>query len=163
MKSILADLPKFLPTVTAWAEKIETTILAEGKPLTPSQIADARKAGVAHPEKIRVCLVDDLPEPDNEEILFLAKQIGLYSSHSTSLTLGYGVTLRPDVWESRRALVHEFVHIGQYEKRGNLKTFLGDYLHECIDPGYPFGSLEQQAILISKEICKDSPVAPTAR
>jgi hypothetical protein len=35
-----------------------------------------------------------------------------------------------------------------------LRQFLDHYVRECIDPGYPFGALEQEAILVSREICK---------
>jgi hypothetical protein len=154
MKSLLTSLPNLLPFVFIWAEKQESLILAEGMPLTEAQMIDARRAGVACPDKVRITRVETLPEPDNDDIMFAAKQIGLFSTRSMSLTLGYGIWLQKDSWDNRHALVHEFVHVGQYEKLKGLRAFLGQYLRECIDPGYPFGRLEQEAIIVSKDICK---------
>jgi hypothetical protein len=154
MNSILNSLPNVLPIVCDWAEKQEMIALEEGMPLTESQLADARMAKVAHPEKIRVNLVDKLPQPDHEELMFMAHQVGLFSERTTSLSLGYGIWLLPEAWTDRQALVHECVHVGQHEQLKGLRPFLGEYLRECIDPGYPFGRMEQESILVAKDICK---------
>ena len=160
MNSLLTSLPVMLPVACAWAEKEEAIILDQGIPLNDAQLIDARQAGVAHPEKIRVLLVEALPHPENEEIHFAAKQVGLFQGGSPSLALGYGIFLRYGFWEDRQVLVHECVHVAQYEKLEGIRPFLNVYLRECIDPGYPFGRLEQEAILISREICKtlDTPL-----
>lgn len=50
--------------------------------------------------------------------------------------------------------MHECVHVAQYERFHGIRPFLNDYLRECIDPGYPLGRLEQEAILVSRDICK---------
>jgi len=154
MKSLLSTLPIILPVVYAWAEKQESIILADGLALTEAQMADARRAGVICPEKIRLCRVEKLPEPENEDLMFMARQVGLFSVRSTSLNLGYGIWLLHDSWEDRKALVHECVHVSQHEKRGGLRPFLSEYLRECIDPGYPFGRMEQESLLVTKDICK---------
>jgi hypothetical protein len=86
--------------------------------------------------------------------MFVAKRIGLFSSRAAGLTLGYGIYLTYGSWDDRPTLVHECVHVGQYERLGGIRPFLSVYLRECIDPGYPFGRLEQEAILITKDICK---------
>jgi len=154
MKSLLTSLPLLLPAVYIWAEKQESLILAEGSPLTESKMIDARRAGVTYPDKIRVSRVKELPQPDDDDLMFVAKQVGLFSDRSHSLSLGYGICLQHDFGENRQILVHECVHVGQHEKRNGLRAFLGEYLRECIEPGYPFGSMEREAILISKDICK---------
>jgi len=159
MNSILTSLPLVLPIVHAWAEKQHSIILEEGIPLTESQLDDARRAGVAFPEKIRISPVEELPQPENEELMFMARQVGLFSERSYSLSLGYGIWLRHEVLEDRLTLVHECVHVGQQEKLGGLRPFLNEYLRECIDPGFPFGRMEQESILVSRDICK-SAVAP---
>jgi hypothetical protein len=41
-----------LPLACAWAEEQERVILRDGVALTPAQIADAAKIGVAHPERV---------------------------------------------------------------------------------------------------------------
>jgi hypothetical protein len=154
MNSLLTTLPLLLPVAADWVEKQEKLILEQGTALTEDQLADARRAGVLHPEKIRVIRVEVLPEPEHDEIMFVAKRIGFFSAKSVSLTMGYGVCLGRSSWDDRLVLVHEFVHVSQYEKLGGIRPFLSVYLRECIDPGYPFGRLEQEALLVSKELCK---------
>lgn len=156
MSTLLSSLPALLPLAQAWAIKHEGIILTGGVPLSENQLTDARRAGVAQPEKIRLLRVEVLPSLENEEMKFIAKQIGLFSTTSVGLTLGYGIYLRHDHLENRYTLVHECVHVGQYEKRNGIGPFLSEYLRECIDPGYPFGSLEQEAILVAKDICKSA-------
>ena len=157
MHNFLSSLPRILPTVYAWAEEQEAMILKKGLTLTESQLADARSAGVNHPEKIRVLLVEEMPRPENEHIMFLAKQIGLFSTRSVGLALGYGIYLSRDLGENRETLVHECVHVRQYEKLLGIRPFLAEYLRECIEPGYPFGHLEQEAIWVAQDICKTPP------
>jgi len=154
MNSILTSLPIVLPIVQEWAEKQESLILKDGMPLSEFQMTDARRAGVKYPEKIRIKRVDQLPLPDHEEIVFMAKQVGLFSGRMSSLSLGYGIWILPEAWDHRLTLVHECVHVGQHEKLGGLHIFLSEYLRECIDPGYPFGRMEQESVVISKDICK---------
>jgi hypothetical protein len=154
MNSLLTTLPVLLPIAYVWAEKQELLIMQEGAPLTESQLADARRAGVVHPEKIRVVCGEALPQPEDEDFLFIAKRIGLFTSHSVGLAVGYGICLRHGFWDDRLVLVHECVHVAQYEKLGGIRPFLSCYLRECIEPGYPFGRLEQEANLVSKDICK---------
>jgi hypothetical protein len=156
MNSLLNMLPALLPHAYAYAEKHQALILEKGLPLTPEEQADARRAGVREPEKIRRLCVLSVPEPENGEVLFAAKRSGLFQSGSSGLTLGHGIYLRKDAWNSRLILVHECVHVGQYERLG-LRQFLDLYVRECIDPGYPFGALEQEAILVSRDICKSAP------
>jgi hypothetical protein len=115
MNSLLTSLQVFLPIAFAWAEKQEAIILQEGIPLSEGQLADARKAGVLQPEKIRVVRVETLPQPENEDAMFVAKQIGLFSEKSVALTMGYGICIRHGFWEDRQVLVHECVHVSQYE------------------------------------------------
>jgi len=143
-----------LPVAHAWAEKQELIMIEHGTPLTEPQLVDARRAGVAQPEKIRVVRVESLPQPEDEDVMFIARHIGLFSPRSVGITVGYGICLRHGFWEDRAVLVHECVHVMQYEKLNGIRPFLNVYLRECVEPGYPFGRLEQEAILISRDICK---------
>jgi hypothetical protein len=156
MNSLLNMLPALLPYAYAYVEKHEAIILEKGLPLTAGEAADARRAGVKEVEKIRCLCVLNLPEPENGDVLFAAKRSGLFQMGSSGLTLGHGIYLRQDAWNSRLILVHECVHVAQYERLG-LRPFLDTYIRECIDPGYPFGALEQEAILVSRDICKSGP------
>jgi len=154
MNSLLTTLPVLLPVACAWAEKQEFIMLERGTPLNEGQSADARRAGVAQPEKIRMIRAEALPQPEDEDVMFVAKRIGLYSALSKGISVGYGICIRHGFWDDRLELVHECVHIAQYERLGGIRPFLTVYLRECIDPGYPFGRLEQEAILVAKDICK---------
>jgi hypothetical protein len=159
MKSFLTSLPTLLPIIYEWAEEQEALILANGTPLTECQRADACRAGVARPEKIRVLQVETLPQPDHEDLKFIARQIGLFGPRSAGINLGYGICVRRGLGEDRETLVHECVHIAQHEKRNGLRPFLTEYLRECLDPGYPFGGMEQEAIVVARDICRQSDVA----
>ena len=154
MNSLLNTLQAYLPAAYDFAVSQETIILKEGQPLSAPEIKDALCAGVSEPEKIRVMKVVSLPEPENSDMMFIAKHIGLFQPHSVGLTFGYGIHIRLDMRDSRHHLVHECVHVGQYERLGGIRPFLERYLRECIEPGYPFGALEQEAVVISREICK---------
>jgi hypothetical protein len=154
VNSLLTTFPLLLPVASAWAEKQELIICEGGTPLTEAELADARRAGVSEPERIRVLRVETLPHPDDEDMMFVAKRIGLFSPRSVGLTLGYGIIIRHGSWDDRAVLVHECVHVGQYEKLGGIRPFLSVYLRECIDPGYPFGRLEREAILVANDLCK---------
>jgi hypothetical protein len=91
MNSLLNLLPSLLPYAYAYAEKHQNLILKEGIPLTAEEVADARRAGVRDPEKIRRLCVATIPEPDNDEVLFAAKRSGLFQNGSSGLTIGYGI------------------------------------------------------------------------
>jgi len=157
MNSLLSALPALLPLAYAYAERHEALLLKNGIPLTCDEIDDARRAGVREPEKIRRQCVLAIPEPEQAEVLIAARRSGLFQLGASGLALGYGVYLRQDAWNSRQTLVHELVHVGQYERLGGIRPFLDIYLRECLDPGYPFGPLEQEAILVSRDICKWPP------
>ena len=154
MKSLLVLLPLLLPGIYAWIEKQEEALLAQGRPLTDEEMADARRAGVVAAEKVRIVVAETLPHPINDDIMFAARQVGFFSDRSVSLSTGYGVCLLEKVQHDRCQLVHEFVHVGQYERMGT-HPFLKQFLRESIDPGYPFGSLEQEARRVSRAICPE--------
>jgi len=61
------------------------------------------------------------------------------------MTLRYGIFIRREYWGNRRLLAHELAHVAQYERMGGVRRFLGAYLQECLNPGYPLGPLEQEA------------------
>ena len=43
-----------LPLAAEWAEAKEQVVLKNGVPLSDSQMDDARRVGVIHPEKVRI-------------------------------------------------------------------------------------------------------------
>jgi hypothetical protein len=155
MKHLNASLPVILPIILAWSEKQQIIILESGVPLDEAQLADARRAGVSHPDKIRLLQVEVIPQASDEEVRFIARQLGIHDPQARALTFGYGISIRRDHWDNRYTLVHEFVHVAQHEEMNGLRPFISEHLRQCIQPGYPFGHLEQTAIHIAKDICRE--------
>jgi hypothetical protein len=80
--------------------------------------------------------------------------LAFFSPQTDGITFGYGVYVRAHRWQERPLLVHESVHVGQYERYGSNDAFLRASLDECLTVGYPDGPLEQEAILRAAEICR---------
>jgi hypothetical protein len=152
-------LKSLLPLACAWAEEQEGVIARDGVALTPSQLADARRIGVAHPEKVHLRVVEEIPLPLHPILRQAAESSGLISPLTAGLTVRYGIFIQAESWGERRLVVHELAHTAQYERLGGFRPFLEHYLRECITPpGYPFGPLEQEAKRIEGEICGQAQV-----
>jgi hypothetical protein len=149
-------LPVILPLASRWVRRQEEKILSEGVPLNKSQCEDASRAGVDQPCKIRLSFAEALPMPGGWVLGPLGKATGLVSPYTAGITLGYGISIRSPFRHDRSLIVHECVHVGQYERLGSIENFLRDYLRECLDPGYPWGPLEQEAIHRAQEIVSAS-------
>jgi len=61
------------------------------------------------------------------------------------MTLGHGVYVTDACADDPALLIHEFVHVGQYERLGSVKSFLRQYLWECLSTGYESAPLEREA------------------
>ena len=133
-----------LPFACAWAKHQESIVLKAGVPLSPGQITTAKRMGIAYPERVRLRAVREVP-PLNWLLRSAGKHMGVVSGQTIGMTLRYGIYIRDDHWGDRRLLIHELAHVAQYERFGGFRAFLKQYLHECMDPGYPFGPLEQEA------------------
>ncbi len=119
-------------------------ILLTWHALDPIQIARAQQVGVAHPERIRLLLVDALPLPEDSELRAAAIETDLFSERIEGMTLGYGILLirrcvRP------RLVSHECRHVYQVEQAGSLANFLPVYLRQIADEGYDDAPLERDA------------------
>ena len=142
------------PIACVWAAEQERVILQSGIALTDSQLADARRVGVAQPDRIRLFRVVQIPSPTHPDLAAAARATGPISPLTTGLTLRYGILIRTDCWGERPLIVHECVHTMQYERLGGFESFLRPYLLECIGPpGYPFGPLELEAKRVQNQIC----------
>ena len=142
-----------LPLACAWVEQQEQIILCDGVPLTPGQLADARKIGIIHPEKVRLLMVDEIPTPQHPLLVAAIKRVWADTTLTKGLTLQYGIFIRAGFWDDRRLVFHELVHTAQYERLGGINNFLREYLFECLTVGYPDGQLEQEAILKTAAMC----------
>ena len=139
------ELPRLLPKATGWAERQQHEILATGIRLSPEEMIIARGVGVAHPENIRVKVVDRLPLPEYPELAAAAIQTGLLGPDMTGLTLFYGIFICKSVVGSSNLIAHECRHVKQYEERGSVAAFLQEYLFQIVTAGYFNAPLEQDA------------------
>lgn len=146
---------QLLPLACVWAAEQERTILRDGVALAESQLEDARRLGVAHPEKVRLLGVTQIPIPAQPELAAAAAAIKLISPRTEGMAFRYGIYFRKDCL-SRLLVAHELVHTSQYERLGGLDAFLRQYLLECNDVGYPHGPLEREACTRSEKLCAEA-------
>ena len=154
MTLLLKAMPFFLPFAVKWASQQEQKILVAGVPLTEPYFSDARLMGVAHPERIRLLKVAQVPLPAGRVLRRAALLTRLVSQDTAGMALRYGIFIRSDFWQDRRIIAHECVHTAQYERLGGFAEFLRNYLHECLEVGYPAGPLEQEAIHKSEQVSR---------
>jgi hypothetical protein len=148
------QLEMLLPLACAWAVGQERAILQSGVALSESQLADARRIGVAQPERVRLLRVAQIPVPTAPALAAAARATNLINPLTRGLTVRYGIFIRADCWNQRPLVVHELIHTLQYERRGGFEGFLRPYLSECITPpGYPYGPMEQEAIATAARLC----------
>jgi hypothetical protein len=110
-------------------------------------MGDARRIGVAAPDRVRLLQVEEIPIPQDAGLRAAAKATGLLSPTTAGLTLRYGILIRSPFWGARDLVVHELVHVWQYERFGGFAPFLEQYLWECVTLGYTKAPLEQEANL----------------
>ena len=151
---------RFAPLAYQWAKRQEAYILEHGAPLASRQLADARRAGVQEPDRVRVLVVDRIPLPDDEELAEAARRAQIITDASRGVALGYGIIIRADSWQNRELLLHQLVHVAQCERCGGLESFVEEYLADrrrC--PDFSVGSLEDEARGLAREICAADKVA----
>ncbi len=148
-----ALVPLMLPLGCRWIEFQERRILAEGQPLDPEQLADARALGVAEPERVRLLSLPRLPLPHNPFVRKLGLWTGTLSEETVGLSARYGIFLRTPYHRDRRLLAHELTHTRQYEQLGGIRPFLRRYLHECLTDGYRFAAMEREAADAAETLC----------
>ena len=156
MISITSDQFEFLlPLACEWAEAKEKVVLKHGIPLSNSQIEDAKRVGVIHPERVKIFEVPQIPIPKHPVLKAATEATQLITPSTVGLTLRYGIFVHSNYSDNRCLIVHELVHTSQYEKLGGFLPFLRKYLMECITIGYPEAPMEQEAIKIAEKICKE--------
>jgi hypothetical protein len=142
--NIRTPLLILLPKAIAWAEAEANAGASNGQALTEIAQDIARTVGVAHPELIRLALVDALPMPQDPMLQAAAVQTGFLGPHMAGLTLGHSVFVRRG-YNTSRLLSHEFRHVFQYEQAGSIAAFLSIYLQQVMQFGYMNAPLELDA------------------
>ncbi|MDQ2659819.1 MAG: hypothetical protein M3Y03_05310 [Verrucomicrobiota bacterium] len=145
---------RFSPGAYRWAQEQENLVLKLGAPLNARQLEDARLAGVEHPERVRILVVDRIPFPDDPDLAEAGRHTQIITTATPGICVGYGIMIRGDRWQNRELLVHLLVHVGQCERCGGLETYIGAYIEDragCADFGV--GPLEGQARRVAREVC----------
>ena len=142
--NLLDRLPGLLPLATAWAEAQASDGARRGQALNESGLALARRVGVAHPERIRVVGVVEMPLPEDPALRNAGIEAGLIGPGFAGLTLGYTIFVRNDD-QRVELLAHECRHVAQYESFGSISAFLATHLRDVIRVGYWDSPLEQDA------------------
>jgi hypothetical protein len=144
MNDLVANLPRLLPLAIAWVQAQEAVIATTGRTLTVIESRLAVAVGVQHPDRVRIKLVMQMPEPDHPELRAIAKRTGLIGPHTGGITFGFGIYIR-DGHISNRLASHELRHVYQYEAAGSIAAFLQTYLEQIATVGYERAPLELDA------------------
>lgn len=139
-------LPRLLPKAVAWAQEQASRALRHGQPLDDAGRALAKQVGVRAGERVRVRVVESIPQPEDAELREAALQTGLLGPDTVGLALGYAVLIRQG-FESEALLAHELRHVHQYECYGSIEAFLSVYLPQIVQFGYADAPLEVDARL----------------
>ncbi len=152
--------PYAMSATLAWAMSVNAAALAQGKPLSLCQAADALEVGVLRPDAVRILRVPKLSQPDCPHFRSMATQSGLDLGGSAGMALGYAVLICHSALGDRRVLRHELRHVAQFEQSGDLSRFLDLYLAQIVEHGYRDAPLEVDAHRYEgrlANVCIDSP------
>jgi hypothetical protein len=142
--NLATELPRLLPLAIAWVQSQEADVLATGRCLTITESELAKAVGVQSPDRVRIKLVDQLPQPEHPQLRTAAVQTGLLGPNVVGITFGYGVFLRSGR-VTNRLISHELRHVSQYETAGSIAAFLPTYLEQIVTVGYAQAPLELDA------------------
>jgi len=135
-------LLKFLvPYGTRWASRQEAMILEQGRPLSEWETMWAADVGVSQPEVVRILPVPKVPTPGS----WATRLMRSFSEGPTGMAVRYGIYLEASQATNPSLLVHELVHVAQFERLGGIEGFLREYLTQCLRDGYWEADLEQEA------------------
>lgn len=143
---VISEFPTLFPLAVEWATAQERRILEQGVALTPEEAEDASAVGIRDPGRVRLLPVAVIPRPDHPRLQAACDAIHFLTAATRGLTLGYGIFVRKDCWRDRELVAHELVHTAQYERLGGIKSFLEQYLTQCLTVGYENSPLEREAV-----------------
>ena len=147
-------LEQLLPVAYQWAHAQEQFVLKHGSPLGRRHLDDATLAGIKHPERIRVLVVDRIPPPDNPALAEASKRVGILTEDTRCMGFGYALIICVDAWNDRELVLHNLVHIAQCERSGGLEQWCREYLDDRAKcPRFTVGALEAEARKFAREVC----------
>ena len=142
---LASQFETLLPLVSSWAREQEQIALSHGVPLSEPELFEARRVGVREPDKVRLLKVESIPIPSHPLLQAAIRATNLVPAAPRGLTLNYAIFVRSDCWGNRPLIVHELVHIAQYERLGGIEQFLRAYLTQCVAVGYKNSAMETEA------------------
>jgi hypothetical protein len=151
------EFDRLIPAACEWVRSQQEFVLARGVPLTPGQVDDARRAGVQNPSRVRILVVDRISLPEDAELADAARLTQIITHAAHGLAFGYGIVIRADHWGNRELLVHNLVHVAQYERCDSLESSVREYLsdrRQCAK--FSVGSIEEAARELACGICSDN-------
>jgi hypothetical protein len=146
-------MKRLLPLARDWAKEQEEFILRLGTPLSARQIADAERVGVQDPSRVRLLPVDRVPPPGDSDLAAAARQAQIITDASLAVTVGHGILMRADRWQDRELMLHQLVHVAQFERCGSLEVFVEQYLNDRTAAPFSVGKFEEEARRVAREIC----------
>lgn len=144
-----------IPLACKWVQQQEGIILSKGSPITPDLLKHAQRLGIKNPNKIRILAVPEIVAPNDlhDPLLRTACiQINFLFPNMAGLTLEYGIYVVAGYLGDQQLLVHELVHVSQYEALGGIHHFLKRYIPELVEFGYDKAPLEEEAQRKTKEL-----------
>jgi len=112
----------------------------------------AEQIGVQEIAQLRLVIGQDLPLPDNPQLLEAGRATGLFSEDLQALTIGHTIFYKsPDGEIDPALLAHELVHVTQAEKMG-FDIFLRSYIEQLLRSGYRDAPLEKEARLVESSV-----------
>ncbi len=118
------------PLTLEWYAEIEKKYLRTGRQLTEDELPIARFAGIKHPERVRVIVLEDLPFPRNETLLVQSREYGLGGTTEGGRSIGYIVMLKAQHKDKRWILARELALVAQQEKMGRtayIRRFIAEH------------------------------------
>ncbi len=128
--------------------------LQDQRVLTECMQEAASFLGVVNADKVRVIVTNNLPIPEEGTDLYeVYLKIAGDPKHAGAITVGHYIFIKPMYSRSYHILLHELVHVMQYEKFGS-KAFLEKYMTDAQIVAYSQIPFESEAFVIAATIQK---------
>ena len=141
-----------------WTIKKEKKGRLEGRKLTALEQSFIKKLRIEHPEKVRILLVDQILHPLSIVFRWLSYFTNKVASTPIGITLGYAIFTDRNYKNNLNLILHELVHVRQYESHGGHIRFLQEYIYQCLKFGYKNCPLEKEAENISNALLRENDV-----
>lgn len=148
------EFERLFPPAVAWVRLQERLILKRGVPLSKSQMADAQRLEIRHPERIRIYLNGLVPFPIHPGLQQAVVEIGILGNTVKAACFGYGIWLHSDYHDNRYLLASELALLARHEKMGGIEPFLRVYLKQCVEYGSSLCPIALNAHELADCICQ---------